>query len=118
MIEIELQDIITVVIRAQDDALLSLIPLLHMLFVTTLGIGHLSMVAKIMRVPFAKQMKIVEIVKVGMHPLVPVVTLDKPIRKSFQKEICQDAMLPDGPFLQPRPPLLQLRPRLWLPPPK
>ena len=68
VIDIELQDIITVVIRAQDDALVSSIPLLHMLFVTTLGIGHLSMVAKIMRVPFAKQMKIVGIVKVGICP--------------------------------------------------
>ena len=42
----------------------------------------------------------------------PVVTLNKPIRKSLQS--CQDAMLPDLQFLQPRPPLLQQVLRLRL----
>ena len=68
MIDLELQDIITVAIRAQENAFLSSIPLPQRLFVTTIGIGHLSMVTKIMRVPIAKQMKIVEIVKVGINP--------------------------------------------------
>ena len=112
MIERKLQESITVAIRAQDNALFSGLWNHHLPFVRALGVGHLSMVAKIIRVPFAKEMKIVEIIKVGMNP-VPVdkVMLNKPIRKSFP--IYQDAITPDLQFLQPRLSLLQLR--LWPP---
>ena len=71
MIDSLLQEYTTVAIRAQDDALgsaMRTIQNLHLLFVRTSGLGDLSMVAKIMRVPFAKKMKIVGIVKVGICP--------------------------------------------------
>ena len=109
MIDSLLQECTMVAIRAQDNALGSAIRNIHLLFVRTSGVGHLLMVTKIIRVHFAKQMKIVEITKLGMTALVPVdkVMLNKPIRKSFP--IFQDAINPDGPFLQPRLSLLQLR---------
>ena len=112
MIDSLLQECTMVAIRAQDNALgsaMRAIRNIHLLFVRTSGVGHLSMVTKIIRVHFAKQMKIVEITKLGMTALVPVdiVMLNKPIRKSFP--IFQDAINPDGPFLQPRLSLLQLR---------